>query len=966
MAFESGGVCCLGIGKEVQRLSHVRLSRIVLLVCAVLIIVPLITHYFLSKVESNAPSGDVHRTRSQLEVFEDFSTMKASDLKLRIEEMLRIKGSVSAELRDLESRRQRLQVEVVSLTQRIDELKQELHHQQTELERLKMSVEQAQVSHREAVQRNTPELALPERILPDLLPEQLPAIPQESIHLCQMYNCFDHSRCSLVSGFPVFLYDPDKFPIASAGWEVEGFVKTTLKQTLGYNPHYTSEPTEACLFVVLVGETLAVSSTNISKQPLSTEALHKLPFWGGDGRNHILLNLARSGSTGRRDLATGSQDAFRGVDTGRAIIVQSTFSRTRFRHKFDVIAPPVLGPPGGDVWQDCPRMVPARRKFLISFQGELRKLSNRTIKEISSTTYLDDVDGNVDSSHKADYNRKQDSDYTQDVDRFIVEHLKRMERGSMSDKFLFQFECLLSPVRGRTGAGDILGEWRLCGTESSRLSVLKESTFVLIIAPVGGEVLSTAPMQLRIYEALKAGAVPVVLGGDRVLLPFDEVIDWRKAAILLPKARITELHFLIRAVGDADLLAMRRQGRMLWERYLSSVQATVDTVIALLRTRLGIPPVPVLEEPSPSVFNASFIPLKTDAIVAEAEPEESLGPIEPPYASPKFKRNFTVLLTQGYELWNDWGDPFRLYPQLPFDTVLPSDAKFLGSGVGFRPIGKGVGGAGKEFSESLGGNVPREQFTIVMLTYEREQVLINSLSRLYGLPYLHKVVVVWNSPKPPLEDLRWPDIGVPVHVVKASRNSLNNRFLPYDAIETEAVLSVDDDAHLRHDEIMFGFRVWREQRDRVVGFPGRYHAWDLNHSGWLYNSNYSCELSMVLTGAAFFHKYYTYLYTYWLPQAIRDKVDEYMNCEDIAMNFLVSHITRKPPVKVTSRWTFRCPGCPVSLSEDDTHFQERHKCINFFTEVFGYMPLLNTQFRADSILFKTRIPHDKQKCFKFI
>lgn len=60
-----------------------------------------------------------------------------------------------------------------------------------------------------------------------------------------------------------------------------------------------------------------------------------------------------------------------------------------------------------------------------------------------------------------------------------------------------------------------------------------------------------------------------------------------------------------------------------------------------------------------------------------------------------------------------------------------------------------------------------------------------------------------------------------------------------------------------------------------------------------------------------------------------------MNCEDIAMNFLVSHVTRKPPVKVTSRWTFRCPGCPQSLSEDDTHFQERHKCINFFSQVIG-------------------------------
>jgi len=43
-----------------------------------------------------------------------------------------------------------------------------------------------------------------------------------------------------------------------------------------------------------------------------------------------------------------------------------------------------------------------------------------------------------------------------------------------------------------------------------------------------------------------------------------------------------------------------------------------------------------------------------------------------------------------------------------------------------------------------------------------------------------------------------------------------------------------------------------------------------------------------------------YIYSYVMPQAIRDKVDEYLNCEDLAMNFLVSHITRKPPIKVYS------------------------------------------------------------------
>ena len=49
-------------------------------------------------------------------------------------------------------------------------------------------------------------------------------------------------------------------------------------------------------------------------------------------------------------------------------------------------------------------------------------------------------------------------------------------------------------------------------------------------------------------------------------------------------------------------------------------------------------------------------------------------------------------------------------------------------------------------------------------------------------------------------------------------------------------------------------RVWREARDRIVGLPGRYHIWDSSRGRWLYKAKPSCEISMVLTGAAFFHK----------------------------------------------------------------------------------------------------------------
>ncbi|RZB38838.1 exostosin-3, partial [Asbolus verrucosus] len=853
-----------------QKLTQIKLSRIVVMVFIILILTPLFTHFYLSNIERSS-NHITHNAHSHIDLPEDINAMKEPDLRVGVEELLRIKGSVLSELRDMERKRQKLLFEIQSYSKNIEELKQELAHQQTNLNRLKISVEQAQVAQREALQQNTPDLALPKRLTVNQFPPILPSLPPSLTRFCRMFLCFDHSRCSLTSGFPVYLYDPDQFPVMNDGWDVDGFLKTTLKQTLGYNPHLTNDPKEACIFLVLVGEALKdvddISENvgnHLNLPPLDSNALKRLPYWGGDGRNHVLLNLAR------RDLTAASGDVFSSVDTGKAILVQSTFSHKSFRAGFDLIVSPVLGPPGGDVWQECPQMLPARRKYLLTFQGEIK-----TSKEThTNPSNIDDSD--LDKEHA-------------ELDKFIIEHLKELAKTNTADRFLFEFECVpASDDNVNMGPQD----WALCGTDSSRRTVLKESTYVLIFGPTFADLLSTTLLQARIYEALRSGAIPVILGGDQIRLAYDEVIQWRRVAIFLPRARVTELHFLLRAVPDEDVLMMRRQGRLVWERYLASVQSTLDTIVAVLRDRLNIPPLPVDTVAALSVFNDTFQPIQV-TVAVETEQEESLGPLEPAYNSPAFRRNYSLALTQGHELWNDWGDPFRLYPALPTDPLLPSDAKFMGSGRGFRPIGQGQGGAGKEFSEALGGNSPREQFTVLLLTYEREQVLLDSVARLRGLPYLNSVVVVWNSPRLPSPELRWPDIGVPVHVVKAARNSLNNRFLPLDNLQTEAILSVDDDAHLRHDEILFGFRVWREHRERIVGFPGRYHAWDINtQNSWLYNSNYSCELSMVLTGAAFLHRHYLHLYWKWLPQAIRDKVDEYMNCEDIAMNFLVSHITR--------------------------------------------------------------------------
>lgn len=67
-----------------------------------------------------------------------------------------------------------------------------------------------------------------------------------------------------------------------------------------------------------------------------------------------------------------------------------------------------------------------------------------------------------------------------------------------------------------------------------------------------------------------------------------------------------------------------------------------------------------------------------------------------------------------------------------------------------------------------------------------------------------------------------------------------------------------------------------------------------------------------------------------------------------------------------NKFISRCPGCPETLSGDASHFAERHDCLKLISSVFGYNPLLYTQYRVDSVLFKTRLPHQHTKCFKFI
>merc|ERR1711879_311045 len=123
---------------------------------------------------------------------------------------------------------------------------------------------------------------------------------------------------------------------------------------------------------------------------------------------------------------------------------------------------------------------------------------------------------------------------------------------------------------------------------------------------------------------------------------------------------------------------------------------------------------------------------------------------------------------------------------------------------------------------------------------------------------------------------------------------------------------------------------------------------------------------MVLTGVAFYHNFYNYVYTYKTPKEAIKFVDDAMNCEDILFNFVVSNTTNKAPIKVSPRKKFKCADCQPGLSGgievDSSHMVERSVCVNKFYEIFGKMPLKTVNFRADPVLYKDDIDI-KQKRF---
>ena len=371
---------------------------------------------------------------------------------------------------------------------------------------------------------------------------------------CTFGSCFDLSRCPISSGFPVYFYNN------LYGW-------TSTKDGYGY---LTNNPDEACLFVV-------------SYHPESKLNLQDLPYWKGDGRNHVLIDTSLEANVkqSRNNTNPGLGNL------SKAMIVSANyFEKNPLRFGFDVLAPNFrYSEKPSDLWSKLPSLLPLRRKYLISYQ-EPDLSENKAIKDL------------------------------------IEEPLNLINDDKTSDKVVIDFHCKPSMENSK-----------LCGTFESRKQLLLKSNFALILGSKTSHVLD------RISESLESGSIPVFLclpdcqDFKRLYLPFNEFIDYSKFSIFLPVARISEAHFILRSFPDTDLFEMKRHGRLIWQSYLGSGPAIMSTVLNLIRTRAGCPAAPVTDEPSIEIFDEAFKPLHMDSLPVDMD-MEPLGPIsEPPMAS---------------------------------------------------------------------------------------------------------------------------------------------------------------------------------------------------------------------------------------------------------------------------------------------------------------------------------------------
>ena len=494
------------------------------------------------------------------------------------------------------------------------------------------------------------------------------------------------SRCHLSRPFLVYLYNSHfrdlfqlKYPTVLMEWETH----------LDSINSVTSNPSEACVFIAVVGPL----RNEISESDLESK-IRSLPHWDNGGVNHVLIDLSDSERTSTLLNELNSCNA----------IITSTYS-SHNRQPNHILAQPILSVIKKEsntesVTIGHSSILPVRRELFVYFEGNL-----------------------VDS----------------DEDMWQIEQVEQFRQSVYRLKKHNHIKIKCGWVQNSALPGAMDGEWALCDSWLSPQSHCHHANFSLIPGASHGR--AGAVTYARLINSLRCGSIPVVIGVNR--LPFDEVINWHRAAISLPSLLMTDVLHIMSAMTEGDIMEYRKQGRFLFETYFADHKRILDSILAIVRYRFFHPPPPV-----PEFIGTSLV------ITGNHNKSE-----------PSLLNNFLHSPISVYteKLWNEPPGPFYVYPVTPFKPVSMSHYSSDTGSVTTESLLRAKF-VGARFRKHLRGDYTEEGFTIVTLTYHRNEQLLKMLASFDSCPYLAKVVVVWNNEEDPPRSMMWPNIGVPIEV----------------------------------------------------------------------------------------------------------------------------------------------------------------------------------------------------------
>jgi len=276
----------------------------------------------------------------------------------------------------------------------------------------------------------------------------------------------------------------------------------------------------------------------------------------------------------------------------------------------------------------------------------------------------------------------------------------------------------------------------------------------------------------------------------------------------------------------------------------------------------------------------------------------------------------------------------------------------------------------------VSGGVDVDGYTVRINTWRRDEQLLLSLNHHATCGGVVAIHVVWcDSERDPPDSVSNHPSGK-VRVERHVINSLNERFRVLIEPPTLGVLSLDDDVMRPCVALDAAFVRWTRHPDRMVGFDARTHVvvegggeddggrerkhvpgangggggggggddhdHDHGKSRWKYGymstTETSNKYSMTLPRASFLHRDYLDLYTDALPRPIYAYVAANLECEDVAMSFLVSSLTNGKPPLLADYWAVKSMVKLYSeskISGGRDHKSTRDACVNDFAGMLG-------------------------------